>query len=586
MVETTVESGAKHGRAGSGARGERPELGRRFGINNTNLAVRREFIRLGEREAQLLGELAGWIRREAAAVAREFYDWQFQFPPTRRFFEEHARRRGVPLDELRQHLERTQARYLTEIFEGAASRWDSEYFERRLYVGWLHDKINLPFKWYIGSYIELDRLLGEHLRRKLEDPAKAEEAAQAVRKVFNYDIQAIGDSFLLNTLESIGVGIDWVETDAGSDRTEHLAAVKAAIKMLLEQAGALARGELAHESLRGGAGQASRGRLSESIGAVFSTIQALVEDVGMLARAAAEGRVGARADVGRHQGDYRRIVEGVNQILASIGEQIRETAQNAVVLASASEELMAVSQQVAGNAEETATQANVVSAASEQVSTNVSSVASAAEEMQASIREIARHANESAKVARNAVSVAESTNETVKKLGESSQEIGNVIKVITSIAQQTNLLALNATIEAARAGEAGKGFAVVANEVKELAKQTAKATEEIGRKIEAIQADTKGAVEAIGEIGAIINQINGISNSIAAAVEEQTVTTNEIGRSVTEGAKGVEEIARNISAVAQAARNTSQGVGEAAKAVRELSQVASRLQAMVSRFQF
>ncbi len=182
-------------------------------------------------------------------------------------------------------------------------------------------------------------------------------------------------------------------------------------------------------------------------------------------------------------------------------------------LASSSEELTAVSQQMAGNAEETATQANVVSAASEQVSRNVSSVASASEEMQASIREIAKNANESARVAKNAVSVAHSTNETVKKLGESSQEIGNVIKVITSIAQQTNLLALNATIEAARAGEAGKGFAVVANEVKELAKQTAKATEDIGQKIEAIQGDTKGAVKAIEEIGTIINQINDISTA-------------------------------------------------------------------------
>jgi len=149
--------------------------------------------------------------------------------------------------------------------------------------------------------------------------------------------------------------------------------------------------------------------------------------------------------------------------------------------------------------------------------------------MQASIREIAKNANESARVAKNAVNVAHSTNETVKKLGESSQEIGNVIKVITSIAQQTNLLALNATIEAARAGEAGKGFAVVANEVKELAKQTAKATEDIGRKIEAIQGRHEGSGHGDREISNIINQVNDISNSIASAVEEQTVTTNEIG---------------------------------------------------------
>jgi len=187
-------------------------------------------------------------------------------------------------------------------------------------------------------------------------------------------------------------------------------------------------------------------------------------------------------------------------------------------------------------------------------------------------------------VAKNAVGVAQSTNQTVAKLGESSEEIGKVVKLITSIAQQTNLLALNATIEAARAGEAGKGFAVVANEVKELAKETAKATEDISRKIEAIQGDTKGAVQAIGEISAVINQINDISNTIATAVEEQTATTNEMGRNMAEAAKGSSEIARNIAGVAEAARSTSTGAGETNTAAGELARMAGQMQTMLQQF--
>jgi methyl-accepting chemotaxis protein len=274
---------------------------------------------------------------------------------------------------------------------------------------------------------------------------------------------------------------------------------------------------------------------------------------------------------------YASDVTQVRQVESSL----EQTSQ---ALAGAAHELTSVSEQMAANSEETAAQANAVSAAAEQVSRNVATVATGAEEMGASIKEIAKSANEAARVATSAVKVAEKTNATVAKLGESSAEIGNVIKVITSIAQQTNLLALNATIEAARAGEAGKGFAVVANEVKELAKQTAKATEDIGRKIEAIQTDTKGAVEAIARIGAIINQINDIQNTIASAVEEQTATTGEISRNVAEAAKGSNEIARNITGVAQAARGTTEGAANTKGSADELSRLAVELQTLVAQF--
>ena len=266
---------------------------------------------------------------------------------------------------------------------------------------------------------------------------------------------------------------------------------------------------------------------------------------------------------------------------AKLKEGVSEVADISTTLASASEELTSVSTTMGAAAEETSSQATVVSAAAEEVSKNVQSVATGSEELSASFKEIAKNTTDAAKVASEAVSVAEETNITVGKLGESSAEIGSIIKVITSIAQQTNLLALNATIEAARAGEAGKGFAVVANEVKELAKETTKATENIGKMIETIQGDTKGAVDAIGHIGGIIKQVNDFMNTIASAVEEQLATTNEMTRNVTQASQGTDEIASNILNVAEAAKGTAEGAVQTQTSAAELSKMAANLQSVV-----
>jgi methyl-accepting chemotaxis protein len=274
---------------------------------------------------------------------------------------------------------------------------------------------------------------------------------------------------------------------------------------------------------------------------------------------------------------FNRFMDKLQDILRGVAAQTNK-------LTSASQQLLGASEQITVNSGETAVQSNSVARLTQDVSQNLQSLSIGASEMTSTIQSIAANANDAAKVATSAVDAAHTADATVSKLDRSSSEIGEVVKVITAIAQQTNLLALNATIEAARAGEAGKGFAVVANEVKELAKQTAKATEDIGRKIAAIQTDTKGATTAIGTVSGVIDQINAISATIATAVEEQSATTNEMTRNASEAAKGAGDISVSIGGVAQAAEGTSERAKESQKAAEELASVAAQLSTLMRRF--
>jgi len=253
-------------------------------------------------------------------------------------------------------------------------------------------------------------------------------------------------------------------------------------------------------------------------------------------------------------------------------------------VSSASTEMQSSAEVLSATAEQTSKQSTMVATASEEASSNVQTVASAAEELSSSISEISRQVAQSTQISATAVAEVEGANEKVQGLADAANKIGEVVALITDIADQTNLLALNATIEAARAGEAGKGFAVVASEVKNLANQTAKATEEISNQIGGIQTATQEAVHAIGSIGGIIGQMNEIASAIAAAVEEQGAATQEIARNVEQAAAGTGEVSSNITGVQQAAGETGQSAGQLLSAAQELSQQSEMLRGEVNKF--
>ncbi|MEV1288106.1 methyl-accepting chemotaxis protein [Micromonospora sp. NPDC049679] len=308
-----------------------------------------------------------------------------------------------------------------------------------------------------------------------------------------------------------------------------------------------------------------------------------VRRVGEVVAGLAEGDLTRRTGVSSRD-ELGRMAAGLDQAVESLRRSFHVMGGNADTLAAASAQLSTVNTEIAGAVEETSSQTNSASGEADEISRHVQTVAAGSEEMGLSIREISRSTNEAAQIAGTAVAEAARATGTIEQLGTSSAEIGNVLKLITSIAEQTNLLALNATIEAARAGDAGKGFAVVASEVKDLAQETAKATEDISARVSAIQNDTGDAVEVIKRISEVIGKIHEYQTTIASAVEEQTATTQEMSRSIAEVASGASRIAGNIADVASTSSASMGGVNQARQASTEVARTADELRTLVGQF--
>ncbi len=545
------------------------QLAPRFRISEANLELRKQFLQLTPRDIAVLKQLERWAEKNADKIAFEFYEHQFGFRSTRAFFESQSARKGMSLDALRGHLERAQAGYFRQIFHEAASggRFGLDYFEKRLHVGKLHNIIDLPLKWYVGSYATYYDLVRKHLIRSYPHrPLLRARAERALTVIFNYDMQAVTEAFLHDQFESIGLDLASISlAHHEHDLSDAYGQIKATLKNSLTEA-------------------------IRTIDILADTTERLSSGSRQIAETMAEVRhaIQAAADHAHH------LAANVDETSSSIEEMtasIQQVAGNADRLSSSSgetsggiDQLVSSIERVAGNAQDASQATGKVSAA--------------AAEGSVAVRETIAGMGQIDRNMRDAV-------ERIESLGKRSEEIGAIVEVIEDIADQTNLLALNAAIEAARAGEHGRGFAVVADEVRKLAERSSKATGEIAELIREVQHDmgraidatqmgdvairkgsklAEGAGLALDDIVKAVAQAKDLMEQVNAAANEQAATSGricqvtqsmhtlsqEVTLATREQAIASEQIMRAVASMMQSAQQSSDAAQAQYQAYQEV----------------
>jgi len=568
-----------------------------YHITDSSLGLRRQFMRLTQEDVNVLRELAPWADQAADSMAKEFYDHQFDFGPTRAFFESYARKKGASISQLRESLERAQSGYFRDIFQEAASRgqFGSDYFERRLKVGKIHNLIDLPLKWFVGSYAMYQDLVRKYLAEHIPDDYNYRSRAErAVFTVFLFDIQAVCDAFFYDYLQAIGLDLSTIQVQGSDeDLSDCYADLKSAVFDTLVET----------ERSTGLLGDISS-QLSRAAEQAAQATQEVAQTTSQVAQGTSQQAVS---------------VQEVNRSVDQLSEAIEQIVQGARTQSKSVEEAAALGEKVSTGASEMSDSAMGASAGARQATETAQNGAAMVQRTIEGINRI-----------RSTVQVASTE---ITKLGERSVEIGKIVSVIDDIAAQTNLLALNAAIEAARAGEQGRGFAVVADEVRKLAERVATATKEIADLINGVQqgvdrsvkAMEEGASEmengsqqaaeaglALEEILSAVNQVDSQIEQIAGGAQElrasggemvsvigqvreiveQNLTASEqmqsTGNEVTQAIATIAGVAQENSAateqVSASAEEMSAQVEEVSASTHQLAQIAEGLKQQVSKF--